>query len=222
MTDRCPSPEEIASLASVARGDPRRAHVESCPRCQAILLSYEEFMAPDEPPPEAHAADASAELESVLRREVLGPTIRHERKMGTRDRLRCFFRVPVLAPAAAVVAIALIVIAVVENGRGGADLRGPAPAPAAPVVAEMGTDGDGARVLTWQPPAGCNRSVVVLYAADLSEISRQDVATARSLSLPRAHEARYWRVLCLRGNEEVSRSMLQELGGGAGISASPR
>jgi len=228
MTDRCLSIDELAALAAISRGDPLRSHVDACPRCEAIILSYEDFESPAEPPEAADAERASAHLESVLRREILGPGAPHSERQ-TRSpqqvslwrRLGIILQRPILGPAIAAGAVALIVVLAVQfrpGSEGENALRGESAVPAEPVPAAVRTEGAGGLILEWQPHAEADRSVVVLYRADLSEIDRLDAARARTLRLPSAEEVpsdevRYWRVICYRERQELARSPLQELSG---------
>ena len=55
MSDRCITPEELAELSA---DDPRRGHVDGCPRCQAVMKSFVAFMDPADIPGAADLADA--------------------------------------------------------------------------------------------------------------------------------------------------------------------
>jgi hypothetical protein len=71
VVDRCPPVETLPEIAVLPldgeKVDPRRRHLASCPRCQARLADYRDFMAGGTPcpPRELHAAMAS--LDAALR-----------------------------------------------------------------------------------------------------------------------------------------------------------
>jgi hypothetical protein len=44
MTSGCPPSEDLAGIAELPANDPRRSHVDRCPRCRARLATYEEFL----------------------------------------------------------------------------------------------------------------------------------------------------------------------------------
>ena len=74
-TGECLKIEEIAELVSSTADDPRAAHLESCPRCRARLMSYKKFI-------DATSArgfkpeEAQAYLEAALDREISSSTER--------------------------------------------------------------------------------------------------------------------------------------------------
>jgi hypothetical protein len=61
----CFSEEALGEILALPEDDPRRAHVRDCPRCAALALSYEGFMAADNAaaygPREREALDAARE-----------------------------------------------------------------------------------------------------------------------------------------------------------------
>jgi hypothetical protein len=57
---RCFRDEEIAAIAALPASDARRAHIDDCPRCHALLAAYEEFFrAPGAEVERLEAADAA-------------------------------------------------------------------------------------------------------------------------------------------------------------------
>ena len=70
MSDRCLKPEELADLVGLPLGDPRRAHRDECPRCQALEQSFAAFMDPADVPEEADLADARLRLSEALGDEI--------------------------------------------------------------------------------------------------------------------------------------------------------
>jgi hypothetical protein len=233
----CLRREELAALAAVPPGDSRRSHVDACPRCSARLLSYQQFLAPEALPSSARAAQSSAVLEEVLRKEILGRAapgaVAQEHRDGVRrwGRLRALLWRPILRPVWAVAVIAVITgvaFQVRPWDRHPDHLRGASPVAPPTIQAESRITPEGI-LLSWVRPPGTTRSLVVLRSADLSELARVDAGEGSSVNLPTDRlaptgsgssnangagpGARYWRVLCLRGVEEVGRSSLQELPG---------
>ena len=238
MKQRCHTPEEITALAELEPGDPRRAHVDACPRCQAVLLSFREFLAAEPLPEGARPKQASKHLERVLQREILGspsPEAASEAagnpagptRRSWREHLAGLLRPPVLAPA---LAGAVVVLAILlfpgrtptepaPQYRGSSSETTPAGTGDAHDFIATATTAlaDGGWLLEWRLSSETDRAVVILYAADLSELVRHEVTREHQLQLAASadHEprfpaaARYWRVLGLQGTEEVARSTLQ-------------
>src|SRR6185369_10643294 len=50
----CATETDLGELLELPEDDPRRAHIASCPRCRALAMSYERFLAADS------AADGTA------------------------------------------------------------------------------------------------------------------------------------------------------------------
>ena len=70
--ERCPAVETLAELAALPPGDPRRRHLDTCPRCQARLATYEEFLRA-EPAGSGPRVDAAlARLAANLEPDALG------------------------------------------------------------------------------------------------------------------------------------------------------
>jgi len=230
MSDRCLDPHDLAALAAVPRGDPRRAHVDRCPRCEAALHSYRDFVDPGELPPEANAEQASRKLEATLQREILAEDAAPQAVRGRATghapggwmrRLRW----PVLAPALVGAAALVLVVLTGQNESltgGGGGLRGGQAASASetaePISARVQALRGAELLLEWDLPAAADQSVIVFFAGDLSELDRQTVAAGQSLRLPVESEraaplapARYWRVIAISDGEEIARSALKEL-----------
>lgn len=238
MTQRCHTPEEITELAELGPDDPRRAHLDACPRCQAVLLSFREFLRAEPLPAGARPAQASEQLDRVLQAEILGPpslaaASRQDAPEGGRwwDRLAGRLRPPVLAPAlagAAVVALLVLLLPGRTPTEPARELRG-----ASSEAASQGGDdvrdliwtettalAEGGWLLEWRLPSGADRAEVILYASDLSELLRREFRDEQQwrLATPAGGEAgwpagaRYWRVLGLQGAEEIARSTLQAIG----------
>lgn len=46
MTGRCPDPLELDLVLRLPENDPRRLHVNSCPRCRGLVNAMETFLDP--------------------------------------------------------------------------------------------------------------------------------------------------------------------------------
>jgi hypothetical protein len=209
MTEPCHTLEELAAVAELPPGDPRRAHLDACPRCRASLRSYREFMEPAELPAEARSQWARERLAATLEREVAGsgaePGLEFagagaapswERTgLGTVVQ-RALARLrsggsPALWPALAAVTVALLLVIVMPSG---VLRRAPtAPALRGPEGQARNTWGGAARLLdsgatvfTWREIPGPERFAVLLYGPDLGEIARFDAARDTFLIVPPA------------------------------------
>jgi hypothetical protein len=238
MSDQCFRIEELAEVARLPVDDPRRAHLARCPRCRARLASYKAFMDSAELPEGADTADAKSRLSLAMQREIFGVHAAQieadasvSRSTG-RDsgaspegpirRLMQLLTMPALRPVWAVGVVALLVVVVHEAlqparvTQGPITLRGTDEGSGAAVAAEARVLEDGSILFSWNPITDADRYELVLYGADLSEIGRLDAGPANFLMLrpdARPEAARhgvglFWRVLCLRGGDELVRSAL--------------
>ncbi|MCB9513646.1 MAG: hypothetical protein H6694_04950 [Candidatus Latescibacteria bacterium] len=73
MADSCPTVEVLADLAALPADDPRRRHVQDCPRCRARLLDYQDFLAGGAPVSAASLEDALDRLDAALRDATADP-----------------------------------------------------------------------------------------------------------------------------------------------------
>ena len=71
MKGECVRIEHMADIELLPADDPRRRHVESCPRCRAVYAAYRDFMAPAAA--DAGPEQARARLEAALEREMTVP-----------------------------------------------------------------------------------------------------------------------------------------------------
>ena len=203
MSDRCFTPEELAELSA---DDPRRAHVDGCPRCQAVMKSFVAFMDPADIPKAADLADAHARLSGALEREIgSGPKV---------VRPDSGFWTPFRARMIAAVAAVLVVAVGLSLFRAGPDGM----APGEPVLRGVGTpaapfrckveksEGVGGYQLTWAGIAEATDYRVVVYGADLEEIVGFDVESGTTFELNPPEGAAFCRVIALRDGDELERS----------------
>lgn len=209
MTQDCFPDTSLATVASWAPDDPRRAHLDACPGCRARLAAYLSFLKAEDVPG-ADAEDAERRLSAALAGLAGAPAAALPRTAIPRraSRLR-----PVLALAATLlVAVGLWrgLAATAVRPASGLILRGEGEARPAPVIQSARSLADGRLALCWrrQPQADAYR--VALHDADLRQVSVVDAGPDSTLAVaPGA--ARFWRVLALRGGVEIGRTELAPL-----------
>lgn len=69
MKQNCPDESVLAALMALETKDPRRAHVNDCPRCQARWLDLELFLEPPPLPAGSDVGDAQARMRHALDQE---------------------------------------------------------------------------------------------------------------------------------------------------------
>ena len=176
--DECPDFEALASLSRLPAGDARRAHLEGCARCQARLLSLEEFLAPssdDLPEDEWRAAEAE-----LRRRRAHDGLVAPSRGVGSvrRSRTLTAWR-PAFAAAAAIVIVAGAWLVV--RGRHEPELRG---VPGGDWVPTVETRGPIATI-AWRALPGADNYRVVFLGASLEPVATLDVGPALEARVPR-------------------------------------
>lgn len=236
-TEPCLSIEELEQLAALPAGDPRRQHLERCPRCRMLLHSYQAFVKEPEAGPAARGSDLDARLATALDREIFGraavPAAAAEceevslpgrRGLGW---LRDAFRGrPVLRIAAISAAVLLIVLGVREAGQlrpqgtGEIVLRGAGPAETDALSAQVRLLPQGAWDFSWSPVADADAYRIVLYDKDRIERTQLEaVGGSASLTVARAdlpapvggESVLFWRVIAFERGDEIGRSRLQLL-----------
>ncbi len=66
MSERCYSAEEIGNILKFAPEDPRRQHVEECPRCSALAAEYRDYLDKGGEYPGPSLMDAQQKLRKVI------------------------------------------------------------------------------------------------------------------------------------------------------------
>jgi hypothetical protein len=224
LKSRCFHEEELEVILALPEGDPRLAHAEECPACRALLLSYKKFMAPGGEAGVTERDDAARRLADFIAKEIAAPGsgAGGEKVVPFRRKLTTWFAGGKLRPALALAAVVALVVIVPLIGRGPGDapitgvLRENGSAPA--LRGEVSVLSDGRVELTWDPVEEADAYRVVLYGADLEEAARFDVAGRSSLTVdpegisPSGGSGTLlYRVLALRGGDEVARSELRVL-----------
>ena len=204
MNDECFEIEDLEEvIAAQARGE-HRAHLDSCPRCRALLASCRAFLVPPDLPPGARVKEAAEGLRLPM---VLGLTedssnrpgqvapapsgtdaaghrarSRDARQGGSR---RWFpFGTPWLRPIWGLAAVVLLVVLVRQVTRDSARnepshvmrAEESAAAPAVTLLAPRPAPGGGTMVL-WRAVPGADAYTITFYRADLSEIGRRTVTS---------------------------------------------
>jgi hypothetical protein len=193
MGESCYSPEQLAELATLAADDPRRAHLENCPHCRALLAAYQE-------------------------RRARGPRSGFARRV--RDLLNFPRLRPVLAVAAALLLI-LGLPAVIDRHHEEApqpDPQSQAPAEGGAVLASGAVlQADGTIRFSWRPTSGAEFYRLELYGADLTELAhlgtRSDSVFVLEPGMLRGGvdfpAIAYWRLGAVARSEVILRSPLQ-------------
>jgi hypothetical protein len=183
--DRCLAIADLARILSEAADHPGRRHLADCPRCRTLVRRFTDFLDPA-PLPDAAAAPAAAQelqrrLAAALPAVEPTPAAAGGRLQSTRDSAlprRSARRHPSRQwfALAAVVVLALGLFSIrqqllepeLPRGRQAPVLRGLERDLQPPRVAETAA---GLRVL-WSPYPQSDGAVIVVLAADLSELVR--------------------------------------------------
>ncbi len=207
MSD-CPDVEALAALSGLSADDPRRAHVESCPRCRARLIALEEFVAAsgsDVPEAEWHVAEAELRRRRVSDGLVSPPA---RPPAVRRTWTRAVWR-PVFAAAASLVVMIAGAWWVVQS-RHEPTLRALPGDEWIPSVESRGA----AVTIAWRATPGADQYRVVFLDASLEPVATLEVGPALEARVGRealpgglAHgQAVMVEVHAIRGPDEVARS----------------
>jgi hypothetical protein len=217
MTNHCVDVEQIEGLLALSDDDPRRRHLDQCPRCKPILTSYLAFLEAD-----ATAGADPAEAESRLAgylETVTGhsPDRRTETVTGNDGFISKLTRALFLRPAWAAAALVVVAAGILWWSPWSQPQRvlrdAPQGVPGAGTALDLHTpqiQTGGVILLTWEPLEGADAYQVRLYGEDLAEIVRFHPTGAPSLSvdpstLPGDTPAVVlWRVAALQGGDEIS------------------
>jgi hypothetical protein len=226
--DRCdaaPDRHDAAPDRHDAAALPWR-HLQSCPRCRALVTSYRTFMEADEIPAGADLADARARMRQALAWEV---------QRAEEDNMHPFRRAmtglvenmwsPAWKPALAAAALLVIVFGIYRFADQGPGRQGPPVLRGEPQVREdiiSGTSAvvqaDGSYRLTWSAVTSVDSYLVIFYDTNLMELEPISAGASTELVLDpgwsdrfAAAGPRFWRVLGLRARDEVVRSNLTGL-----------
>jgi hypothetical protein len=208
--NECIPVERLGTLESLPAADPMRRHAAVCPRCNALVFAYGEFVRAGLADG-ADARSAEARLDAFIathveRRPAGAGATRQRRGLGApRVRLQ-----QAVAAAAAIAMIAIVVHRWHSGLSDGVVLRG---SPAAVLSVEPAVrEADGHVRLTWRARGGADAYTVSVLAADLSVIQR--LGPTRDLTMdvdpgalpPGASHAAFLVVSALREGDVVAES----------------
>ena len=208
MSPNCIEVERIADVEALAPDHPSRRHLEECPRCRSLWLSYQTFMA-IEPVGGARPDAARLALAEFIRRRMAG-TLPAQRP--TRFTLRSLWAAPWRPIPLAAAAMIVVVAAVVLFRGGGRDeapvLRGDSGVTAALTLNDPTRLADGSIQFSWSAAAEADAYEVRVYGPDLAELARRP-ATGTSLVveagfLPAGELT--WRVVALHDGDVIETS----------------
>jgi hypothetical protein len=233
VPDRCWTCEELGSLADLAAEDPRLVHLESCPRCQALLASYRCFMDGTAARTVPGSREAGRRLAAVLEQEVAAcPPADPQGEAGPRTvlpnarstvksarwRPGWLWRPALGLAACLAVAFSLWAIGHFPDHHDGPVLfRGETQPSGWMLHAPQTVDGGGLH-LSWEAPlADCGFRVEIFDAA-LEPLETFDTA-AGEIVIPAQDRSAWetvshplhWRVLAVRGGDVIASSGLSSL-----------
>jgi hypothetical protein len=198
--ERCLEVEELADVLASGTDDPRRGHLDQCPRCQALVAEYEGFMAVDD----GQAGLSTAEMARLD--QTLPPA---------ENRILRLPRWLVAVPAAA--AVLALFFALPQDRPVAPDpavMRGEVQPDTLLVPHGVKVGADGRVLFSWDPSPQADSYVVELLGGDLGELARIQTGTASVEVAPetvqKPEPTRFWRVTGFKKGDPVIRSGLRE------------
>lgn len=178
--ERCVSADELHEVLALAPSDPRRVHLEHCPRCRALVRNYEAFLSSAEAPgaDEARAALAAA-LADELGARPAGAARAPAGRADNRPRAAFGARLAWAFAAVAVIAALIVVGPRLRSGPPAPVLRGDTSE--APRLETPRFAADGSLALRWSAMPGALGYQVLLNDRDLAEIARLPLTTDTTL-----------------------------------------
>lgn len=227
-TERCAAMEDLAALLKLPPQDPRRRHLDGCPRCRARVVTFLEFTEAPNDVPRDLLLDAETKLDAALRRELaLGGDPRGEDAAAPFRRWLASLTLP--RSGFAWVGAAAVVVAVVAAVRIFAPrpeepflLRGSeehvAPG-ASTALALRAVPAEGGVDLSWSAVPGADAYEVRIYGTNLEEIVRLRPTPEARLILKRTDlpvsaapgAVVLWKVVALRDGDPLSESAPSQL-----------
>lgn len=228
---RCIAEEALGDVLALPSSDPRRRHVDECPRCRALALSYREFLEPSTEEAASYGTAEDRQL-SEFRERLTGaaaatasapPATVYDAKARAavpaapaRSWGERLFG-PALRPlwAVAAIAIAFGVMRIAPKSPPGSvttpTLRGGAShelATATPSYAANGV------TLAWSANPEADHYQLRFFSTALSEIGHRDLARDTSVTLTAGElpatytsgETILWRVVAMKGGDELESS----------------
>ena len=184
MRNGCVSSEEIGAILRLPPDSPERQHLEACPRCRALLISYREFVEDRSSPPGANLQDAGAHLREAFDETVAGRTETVKRPAWWTF-TRWVPRLPLglgrawlLAPVTMLVVLGLYAgFGHLRRESGPDRLRGPAATEpgrgqGSILLLEARPQGTEAVELRWRAIPAASSYEVVVFGTDLKDLAR--------------------------------------------------
>lgn len=213
----CIAEEALGEILALPPDDPRRSHLDTCPRCRSLMLSYQGFVAPDAQSALAYGTPEAQALDRA-RERLLGVGDPHEAPPVAMPRSRPWWAMlaaPRLRPVLALATIAVATVAVFLGSR----LQGPAFDPTVrglggkPMsLAEPAYARDGSVRLLWRGTAEAERYELRFFTMALEPVGQVDAGTDTTVTLapgrlPAAYghgELLLYRVAAMRGRDEMA------------------
>lgn len=223
----CIPEESLGEVLALPKTDPRRVHLRDCPRCRALVLAYDGFMAEDGAASygesERHALDSARERLLGWKEPAPEPQVRESRSAPGHAGPSLWSRLlsPAFRPALALAAVVVVVAAVALMRQQGAPspgvLRALGPQPLA--LAEPRYSPDGSVRLAWRGVANAGAYEVRFYSTVLESLGVVAAGPDTSVSIDAARmPAAYgrsqpvlYRVAALQGRDELAASATGEI-----------
>ncbi len=234
MIEGCIPISELAEQDSWPPDDSRHSHLESCPRCQSLLLSYTTFTAPPDIPVGADVDDARARLSTSFcdkKTENSAPALESKQQPTTTraslfDTIFDFLLRPPVRFAMGGAVIILLVIGLprlFDEPRFDPDTRilrdSEPPAGSRSITTAPPVRASDGVLLTWRPAAEVDSYQVLFFDSGFTEIASFNAGldtmltlTLDGLSVPNDEWSTvFWRVSGRRGADEVVHSQMMSL-----------
>ena len=229
MVQKCINIEKIPEILELPADDPRRIHLEECPRCSSALLIYRAFLKA-EVVPGANPSDAETRLSTFIQSKIdstssvtaangnISGTPVTEETPGRKEFLISIARALFLRPTWITAALVLIAAGLLWWQPWIVDkpvLRGTSLAVETRNSLALATpqpQDDGSLRLAWQPFAGADSYQVYIYYQDLTELIRlapvsEPTIDLRHSMLPSgAPENLLWSVIALDRGDKIAAS----------------
>jgi hypothetical protein len=219
MTEPCLPLEELLALAESEAGDPRRDHVNHCPRCRSRLTAYGFFTSLDRDDPCPGEGQAVVQLAATLRDRIGSGDLSRAAPARPKARGRSPWwaprlLVPALGAAAIVAGVVLLVRDQLPSTPSAPALREEPASLREAVVAALPAQVllDGSLELHWNVVSGADAYRVRLLDAGLEEIARFDAGQGSSFVLTVADlqawssRAAFWQVQALAEGDRIADS----------------
>jgi len=236
MSERCSPIEELERMAGLPADDPRRQHLDRCPRCRSLLKACRAFETEPDSATAGQNRDLDARLAAAVDGAIFGqsvsraipvedsrPPLPGGRRFGWWRDLS--FGRSALRIAAVAAAVVLILLGVQQTRsphlpgteesllRGGGQFERDAWEAQARLIPD-------AWIFSWSPVRDADAYRLVLYDADVVEVthflatgsdSGLNVSPADLPASAGGSRVVFWRVIAFRRADEIARSRLQSL-----------